>query len=228
MNSAAPASRAAWRISPGGALRRPSAMLSATLPGKKFGRCGTQAIWPRQASTPIAASPVPPASTVPAAGSVNRSNSASSELLPAPLGPVTTIRSPGAIVRLTPVSAGRRPPGKATVTSSSLISAARRSTPATRCTGGTAAGGVSRMSRTRPAAATPSMLAWNWLLTARSGRYASGVSSSTTSAVSYPMWPYSSRSPTSTATSAVATAAASSSTSADKNATRRVDMVAAR
>ena len=72
------------------------------------------------------------------------------------------------------------------------------------------------------------MLAWNWALTDRSGRKASGVSSSTSSAVWYPRWPYSSRSPTSTATRAVATEAASSSTSADRNATRSADMVVAR
>ena len=44
--------------------------------------------------------------------------------------------------------------------------------------------GVSRISNARPAAAAPSMLAWNWAPTARSGRNASGVSSSTSSAVS--------------------------------------------
>ena len=44
--------------------------------------------------------------------------------------------------------------------------------------------GVSRISKTRPAAAVPSLLAWNWALTPRSGRYASGVSKSTSSAVS--------------------------------------------
>ena len=44
-------------------------------------------------------------------------------------------------------------------------------------------GAVSRMAQARAAAVAPSMLAWNWVPTARSGRYASGVSSSTSSAV---------------------------------------------
>ena len=88
--------------------------------------------------------------------------------------------------------------------------------------------GVSRISQARPAAVTPSMLAWNCRLTARSGRYTSGVSSRTSSAVWYCICPASSRSPTSTATSAVAIAADSSSTRADRNATRSVRMVACR
>ena len=45
------------------------------------------------------------------------------------------------------------------------------------------AGLVSRMAQARAAAVAPSMLAWNCVPTARSGRYASGVSSSTSSAV---------------------------------------------
>ena len=44
-------------------------------------------------------------------------------------------------------------------------------------------GAVSRMAQARAAAVAPSMLAWNCVPTARSGRYASGVSSSTSSAV---------------------------------------------
>ena len=54
------------------------------------------------------------------------------------------------------------------------------------------------------------------------------MSSSTSSAAWYGMWPYSSRSPVSTATRAVARAADSSSTSADRNATRSVAMAADR
>ena len=54
------------------------------------------------------------------------------------------------------------------------------------------------------------------------------MSSSTSSAAWYGRWPYSSRSPVSTATSAVARAADSSSTSAERNATRSVAMAADR
>ena len=88
--------------------------------------------------------------------------------------------------------------------------------------------GVSRIWKTLSAAAVPSALAWYWAATARSGRYASGVSRSTSSAAWYGMCPYSSRSPVSTATKAVARAADSSRTSADRNAMRSVAMVADR
>ena len=77
-------------------------------------------------------------------------------------------------------------------------------------------------------AVSPSMLAWNWLPAARSGRYASGVRKSTSSAVCSSRPPLSSRMPIGTATSATERVATSSSTSAERKAMRRVFMVASR
>ena len=218
-------------------------MLLATVPSNRYGCWGTQAIWRRQAARSNAEISVPgtpggPALIRPPVGAANRSSSASSELLPAPLGPVTATRSPGRIVRDTRSSAARSRPGYISDAPLRTIRSRRRSAcaggpdpgPGPAGTAGPAAAGrgVSRISQARPAAVTPSMLAWNCRPTARSGRYASGVSSRTSSAVWYGMCPASSRSPTSTATSAVATAADSSSTRADRNATRSVRMVACR
>ena len=111
MNAAAPASRAASSMAAREAPGWPRAMLSATDPPNSRGCCGTQAIWARHGSTGTAARSAPPAQTVPAVGSVNRSSSRSSVLFPAPLGPVSTTSSPGLMVRLSRARAGRSRPG---------------------------------------------------------------------------------------------------------------------
>ena len=68
-NSSAPASSAAARTPRRPPWRRPSRMLSATVPRKIVGCCGTQAIWARQAAESHAARSIVPAVTRPRVGS---------------------------------------------------------------------------------------------------------------------------------------------------------------
>ena len=94
--------------------------------------------------------------------------------------------------------------------------------PAPRC--GTGVSSASTFSKV----ADPSAAAWNSAPTRRSGQYASGASSSTTSAVPRSSDPVASRSPTTTATTATDSVATSSSTAEEANASRSVSRVARR
>ncbi|GAB3851205.1 hypothetical protein GCM10029963_38640 [Micromonospora andamanensis] len=145
-------------------------------------------------------------------------------LLPAPLGPMIAIRSPGRKVNDTSRNAVVR--SYVTVTDSKRISA-RPSGRGPGCFAGAGGAEPERVSASS-SAVSPSMLAWNRLPAARSGRYASGVSSSTSSAVCNAKPPPSRRMPTGTATSATDRVATSSSTSAERKAIRSVFMVAIR
>ena len=114
----------------------------------------------------------------------------------------------------------------ATVTPSNRMS--RRASGTVAPSAARGAVGAAEMVSASSSAASPSMLAWKRLPAARSGRYASGVSSSTSSAVCRASPPPSNRMPTGTATSATERVATSSSTSAERNAIRSVFMVATR
>ena len=102
-SACAPASAA--RSSASGASGRSSRTLSATVPAKSCGRCGTQAICRRQSARSSSSSRwgEPSAAvtrTDPASGRTKPSSTASSVLLPAPLAPVIASVSPGAMVRV--------------------------------------------------------------------------------------------------------------------------------
>ena len=88
--------------------------------------------------------------------------------------------------------------------------------------------GVSRIANTRSAAARPSALSWKCTATCRSGQYASGASTMTTSPVRRSTVPPTSRSPVETATRATEIVVTNSSTADDRKATRSVAMVARR
>ena len=93
--------RAAWRTRSSPAAASPSRMLSATVPRKSVGRCGTSAIVPPprvpvEASRARARRRGSARRTAPA----KRSSSETSVLLPPPLGPTTATVSPGRSSRL--------------------------------------------------------------------------------------------------------------------------------
>ena len=86
--------------------------------------------------------------------------------------------------------------------------------------------GVSRMSKARSAAATPFADAWNCAPTCRRGSNTSGASMMTASPVKRSTLPKTMRIPTSTATSATHRVERNSRTAPERNATRKVPIVA--
>ncbi len=206
----------------------PSRMLSATVPRKIVGRCGTHATCRRHAAVSHSARSTPPTVTRPAPGSARRRSSAAIVLFPAPLSPTSATRLARARARGR-ARRGRRPPATGTRTrrprrrpGSRPGSAARASR---RCPPRAARRAASS---SRSATARPSALAWNCAPRVRSGRYSSGASTSTVSPACRPRRPSTSRTPTVTATSATPSVAASSSTEPERNATRSVAIVVRR
>ncbi len=166
--------------------------------------------------------------------------------LPAADCPVSATRDPGATSNEAPSTAGRPRPGCSTtrpatarvgagIATGPRLPARAGGSPWGAAGPGSPVGaaapddsGVPSTSRTRPAAACPSVLAWNSAPARRSGMKISGATSSTAMAVCSPSSPQSSRSPSTMATSPTPSPAMRSMESDDKNASRRVRMVATR
>ena len=200
------------------------------LPGTSTGDCPSHAVWSSHERASISARAVlrPAASTTstrpPSAVRSRRTTSASVDL-PHPLGPITAVTVPGRSVRVAPSGAAPcRPSWRTTRLRTSMV-AERRSGAGRVPAGGS---GRPRTPKDWSMAASPSVLAWNWVPTCRNGRYTSGARMSTTRAVRKSSDPESRRSPTLTATSAIDSVVSNSSTIDDKNAVRNVAFVALR
>ena len=103
-SASAPAARPPRGRPSSAAAGSPRRMLSATVPRKSVGCCGTQAICARHAAGSQSARSTPPAVTRPAVGSARSRSSDASVLLPPPLGPTSATDSPGSSSRSTPSS----------------------------------------------------------------------------------------------------------------------------
>ncbi len=223
----ASASRRAARTASSSASGRASRTFSAIVPAKRYGRWGTQAIWRRQLSGSSEARSRPPISTRPWSGTANPSTAFSSVDFPAPLGPTTATVSPGRISNEVRAREGAVRPGWRTISPSS-VSAAPRASGAGEPSAAEDGSARSSTANTSSAAASPSAAAWYCAPTCRSGRYASGASTSTISPVNRSISPCTSRIPMSTATSATDTVASSSRAKEDRKASRSVLSVARR
>ena len=210
------ASHRSASVASGRASRRLSAMDPAT-------NCGC---WGSQAT--CACHDAPPTGdpwdvTVPSVAGSRPARTARRVDLPHPDGPVTAVTPRAGIRAWTGASAGTLRPGYVIVRPS-----------ITRGAPGSAAASRSRWpwaDSSRSAAsnvAAPSAAAWNSAPTRRSGQYASGARSRTTSAVERSSEPCASRTPTVTATSATDNVATSSRTAEEAKAMRRVRSEATR
>ncbi len=166
-NSSAPAARSADRTCASVAPGRASRTFSATVPAKRWGRCGTQATWSRQLSGESDERSAPSTSTRPLVGRSRPSSTFSRVDLPVPLAPVTATVSPARIANEVSASEGSARPAWRT-TSRSTVRVAPRASGAGRVPDG--AGSVSRTAKTSSAAARPSAAAWYCAPTWRSGR----------------------------------------------------------
>ncbi len=144
--------------------------------------------------------------------------------LPAPLGPTRATASPAPSPSERCAGARTPRPSASTETSSSVNRAPARSVVATPRAGT----GSSSTSNAAFAAAIPSVDAWNWAPTWRSGRYTSGARTSTVSPVTRSRRPSTRRSPMATATIATERVVRSSRTMPDRKAIRSVPIVARR
>ena len=143
-------------------------------------------------------------------------------VLPAPESPVSATRRPGRMTALR--RWGAHAPRAATERSSiRIVAVAREGTGAVPRSGM----GVSRISKTAFAAATPLAEAWNWKPTCLRGLKTSGAIMMTSRPVARSRSPYRSRKPTSTAMIATDSVVMNSKTAPDRKATRRVDIVVA-
>ena len=111
MKAAASAARAASTTASSLASGRASRMLSAMLPVKRCGRCGTQASDARQAATGMSASDRPSTSMCPTVGSMKRSRRLATVDLPAPLPPTRASERPAGSSIETESRAGASRPG---------------------------------------------------------------------------------------------------------------------
>ena len=205
----------------------PSRMLSATVPRKSVGRCGTQAICVRQAAASQAARSTLPRAGGRASGSARRRSSEAIVLLPAPL--VADERDRLARRELEVDAVEHEPPARRVGERDALEpdgsdARARRASRAR----WRAAARSSRRSRRRPRRRGRRRSRG----TAPRGSGAAGRARARARApsapASKPSPPSTSRTPTVTATSAIPSVAASSSTAPERNATRSVPIVARR
>ena len=168
-NVAASAWRSAAHTSASVASGAPSRTLSATVPLNRYGRWGTQAMWRRHCSTSRAASSVSPTRIVPDVGDEKAQQQGQDRALPGSAGTHEGDPLPRREHQIEPVEHRPVAPGPDHGDRVQAgWSAARRSGTGTWPKG--AGTGVSSTSKTRSAAVTPSIEAWNCAPTARTGR----------------------------------------------------------
>ena len=173
---------------PSAAVGSPSRMLSATVPRKSVGCCGTHASCERHAAASQSARSTPPTVTRPAVGSPRRRRSEATVLLPPPLGPTSATVSPGGELEVDADSstapAARRVRERDALEPDRRVARARRRDPRRPATARRPLDQLEQPLR-RPRARRRSRGTARARL--RSGRYSSGASTSTVSAVSKPM-----------------------------------------
>ena len=221
--SCANAASAARCTSASVACGRPRRMLSATVPANRCGRCGTYA------------TRLPPGGRV-EFGEVDAVDGDPARLRRrrSPARPGAACSCPRRSVRRARRVRRARPSGRTRRGPACGRPRTARRSPRPRSGPGPAPsvphGAVAspRAAFTWSRTVRPSAAAWKRVPSSRSGRYASGARSSTSSAVRRPIEPSSSRRPAGTATSATDSVAVISSTNEDRNAMRSVRTVARR
>ena len=240
MSSASPTAASTRRAPRRRRRRAPRRRFSARVAWKRCGRWGSQEKCRRHAAEARALAGSPSSAMVPPWGSTKRKSAARTVDLPAPDGPVRATLLPGGACSEKARSAAPPRSRYSTRTPSTV-------TPAPRLVGSASAGvvpgeppsvprgapvsprvAVPSTSRIRAAAAWPSVLAWNSAPARRSGMKISGATSRTARAVCSPSSPHSRRRPSTMATKPTPKPAMRSMERADRNATRRVRMVATR
>ena len=201
-------------------------MLSATVPRKSVGSCGTHAIVERHDAAEQSARSTSPAVTRPPSGSASSSSSEAIVLLPPPLGPTSATVSPGAELEVDAVEHRGRPRRvreRDALEPDARVARARRDA-SSRPGRDIAVDEVEQPLRDRePVGARVELRGEVPQRQVELGReHEHGQ------AASKPMPPSTRRTPTVTATSAIPSVAASSSTVPERNATRSVAIVVRR